>query len=276
MEASSVTANFTISDSKATRAFARAFCLTEAASRPQPYFPVRYNVGEVSIFRSLRIGVESVKANAVPIFWLWSMSVALVACYYHSLSFREALEPVVRWQTTGGWRAAFSNGFVFSGILPFFFLVALKSLHVRRPLSTLVAQSVWAGFCGVVSGWMYEQNAVLLGEGVDLSTLLAKTAISQFIWTPVFFNPFGSFVYYWIGHDFFTDGWHRPSPAKFWTEVALPNLIMNWVLWIPCTFLVVMFPTALQIQFSGLVNSVFCLIQLWIGRGSVHGDDTLR
>lgn len=215
--------------------------------------------------RSFGIGWGSVRANARPLVMLWLFAVLLVICYYNCSSFEGFLEPVARWQMQCGWRAAFANGFVFCGVLPFVFLVIFRSLRVRRPLATLAVQSLWAGVCGIVSGWMYELNAIYFGDGSDLELLLVKTAVCQFVWTPLFFNPFGSAVYYWIGHDFFHDGMERLTLAAFWKDVALPNLIMNWALWIPCTFAVLMFPTALQVQLSGLINSMFCLIQLWIG-----------
>ena len=215
--------------------------------------------------RPMEIGWRSVRANARPLALLWLLAALLVAGYSNCPFFERLLEPVARWQIRSGWRAAFANGFVFCGVLPFLFLAVFRSLRVRHPLATLVAQSLWAGACGIVSGWMYEFNAAWFGEGDDLRSLLVKTAACQFVWTPLFFNPFGSAVYYWIGHDFFRDVRERLTLAAFWKDVALPNLIMNWALWIPCTFAVLMFPTALQVQLSGLINSMFCLIQLWIG-----------
>ena len=45
-----------------------------------------------------------------------------------------------------------------------------------------------------------------------------------------------------------------------------PNLLVNWVIWIPATFAINAQPTPLQVQLSGLVSSLFSLMLLVIGR----------
>lgn len=216
---------------------------------------------------ALRIGMASARTNLVPMISLWILAAALLFVYYLVPGFAAMLEPIRDWQNAWGWRAAFANGLVFCGLLPGVFLFAVRSLRVRRLALTVFAQSVWAGLCGVIGGWMYDLNAQWFGEGSDAWTLIIKTAVCQFLWTPLLFNPLGSAVYAWIGCDFTMKAFKGRSLAGFWQTVALPNLIMNWIIWIPCTLVVIVFPTALQIQLSGLVNCFFALVQLMIGRG---------
>ena len=214
---------------------------------------------------SFWIGWESAKANAVPMVVLWMASVALVFGYYFVPGVAAMLAPLKSWQDAWGWKAAFGNGFVFCGLLPGFFLLTVRALKVERPFPVMVTQSLWSGIGGVIGGWMYALNAAWLGEGLDFPTLAAKTAICQFLWTPVVFNPLGATVYAWIGGNFSLKAWRGRSPIDLWLTVALPNLLVNWAIWIPCTFIVSMFPTPLQIQLSGLINCFFALVQLSIG-----------
>ena len=50
--------------------------------------------------------------------------------------------------------------------------------------------------------------------------------------------------------------------------VSPPSLITNWALWIPCSFIVHLFPTDLQIQLTGFANAFYSLLLIWIGRQS--------
>jgi len=215
---------------------------------------------------AVRIGWESAKANAVPMVVLWMMATLLVVGYYHLPAVAAVLEPLQAWQDRQGWVAAFLNRFIFCGLLPGVFMLTMKTLAVRRPLAAVAVQTLWSGICGVVSGWMYTLHAVWLGEGTDLLTLSAKTSLCQFVWTPLFFAPVGALVYFWIGRDFSLVRCRTDWSAEFWSQTFLPNLIVNWAIWLPCAMLIHLLPTALQIQLTGCVNAFFCLVLLWIGR----------
>lgn len=216
---------------------------------------------------AIRIGLASARANVVPMVVLWMMAGALVVGYYFVPGIEKGLEPVRQWQTDCGWVAAFLNRFVFCGILPGVFILMMKTLSVPRPGLAIVAQTLWSGICGIVSGWMFELHALWFGTGTDFGTLCVKTAMQQFVWTPFFFAPVGALVYFWIGRDFSLARCRQEWSSGFWVETFLPNLFANWVVWFPCSMLVHMFPTALQIQLTGFVNAYFCLVLLWIGRG---------
>ena len=216
--------------------------------------------------RPVQIGFESAKANAVPMVVLWTLAGALVLGYYCVPAVTHCLEPFRRWQTDSRWMASFLNMFVFCGILPGAFLLFQKSLRVRHPFLTIAVQSVWSGVCGIVSGWMYDLNAHWFGTGLDVWTLLAKTAVAQFLWTPFFFVPIASLVYFWIGRNFSVRRCRDELTVDFLLTNVASTLIANWAIWIPCTMLVVMLPTALQVQVSGIVNAFLFLVQLWIGR----------
>lgn len=215
---------------------------------------------------AIRIGLASARANVVPMVVLWAMAGALVVGYYFVPGIERGLEPVRQWQTDCGWVAAFLNRFVFCGILPGVFMLTMKTLSVPRPGLAIAAQTLWSGICGIVSGWMFELHALWFGTGTDFGTLCVKTAMQQFVWTPFFFAPVGALVYFWIGRDFSWGRCKTDYSQNFWWKTVLPNLFANWVVWFPCSMLVHMFPTALQIQLTGFVNAYFCLVLLWIGR----------
>ena len=197
---------------------------------------------------------------------LWTASVALVIAYYTLPSVASALEPMARWQRESGWIAAFLNRVIFCGLIPGVFIVCVKSIRPKHVVAVIAVQTAWSGICGVVSDCMFSLNAYLFGTGVDFLTLCVKTVICQFVWTPFFFAPLGSIVYFWIGRDFSVRRFRKEMPSRFYYGLVLPNLLVNWVIWIPATFAINALPTPLQVQLSGLVSSLFSLMLLVIGR----------
>lgn len=215
---------------------------------------------------AVRIGFSSAKANLVPMVVLWGFVLTLVLSYYHVPYVARLLEPIGRWQFEYGWRSAFLNRSVFCVVLPGLFVLPMKSLRPTRPVAVLLGQAAWAGICGVVTDWMFSLNEVWFGAGTDLLTLVRKTIVVQFAWTPVFFIPVGAVVYFWLGHDLSYEKTRDEWPQHFFRCEIVPNLLVNWAVWIPATLLINLFPTVLQIQLSGFIGVVHSLMMLKIGR----------
>lgn len=71
-----------------------------------------------------------------------------------------------------------------------------------------------------------------------------------------------------MGCDFSLIRFRRECTWRSWVAVLLPNLITNWALWIPCSLIVHLFPTDLQIQLTVFANAFYSLLLIWIGRQS--------
>ncbi len=216
------------------------------------------------VCRAARIGLASVRANAIPMVVLWFVSLAMVCCYYLLPGFRDELEPLVRWQTQGGCGAAFLSRFVFCGVATAPFLRLVRA--IRSTWSVIVAQALWAGVCGVLTDWMFSLNEAWFGAGVDFKTLCLKAAVCQFAWTPFVFMPLGTVVYLWLGRGLSFSRLKAEWPPRLIGDFFCPNLLLNWVVWIPTTMMLTMFPTALQIQLSGFVGVLYALLLLSIGK----------
>ena len=220
------------------------------------------------LFRAIRTGFASVRENLVPMVVLLGLAVALTAGYYTSPGVSAALSPLAGWQSENGWVAAFVTCGVFCGLLPGAFILLVKRLRVRCPGRTILVQVLWSGACGVVSQAVFSLNAYLFGTGIDFATLCLKTAVFQFAWVPLFYAPAGALIYFWMGCDFSVGRFRRECTWRNWLAVLVPNLMTNWALWIPCSFVVHLFPTELQIQLTGFANAFYGLLLIWIGRQS--------
>lgn len=218
--------------------------------------------------RAFRTGLSSVRANLVPMIVLLCLAAALAICYFSVPATATLLNPLARWQEESGWVAAFTTCGIFCGLLPGVFILFVRRLRVSSPGRTILVQVLWSGICGIVSQIVFSLNAEVFGTGTDLVTLGLKTLVFQFAWVPLFYAPVGALVYFWMGCDFSLVRFRHECTWRSWMAVLLPNLITNWALWIPCSLVVHLFPTDLQIQLTGFANAFYSLLLIWIGRQS--------
>ena len=216
----------------------------------------------------LRIGLASARANAVPMVVLWVAAVATVAGYYAVPRFAAALEPLAKWQRENGSVAAFASLAFFCGVIPGLFLCTVRSRRPRRPFLTVALLSAWCGLWGIANNWKYEFLCWWLGDGLDFGTLVTKTAFDQFVWTVLVMAPVNSAFYFWMACGFSLRSTRATWPSDFVRGVFLPNLIANWVVWIPVLCVVYAFPLPLQVQLAGLAGSYWTLMCLQIGKRS--------
>ena len=216
----------------------------------------------------LGIGWESAKANAVPMVILWAVAVCLIVGYYCVPGAADCFKPLARWQRESGWLAAFLNLFFFCGVIPGVFIWSIRDLRPKYPLATLLVQSVWCGAWGVVNNEVYAVLSHWFGSGADIGTLLLKTAVDQFVWTVLVMAPVDAVFFFWLGRDFSFSRTRAEWPRSFVRGVVLPNLLSNWIVWIPVLCVIYAFPLPLQIQLAGIVGSIWTLLCLQIGRRS--------
>ena len=224
--------------------------------------------GSVKSTSPFLIGMESAKANAVPMVVLWIAAVVTAVAYYAVPGVAGLLEPLAKWQRDNGAVAAFLSLAVFCGVIPGVFICSIRSLRPRHPLATVFAMSVWCGLWGIVNNEMYAFLSRWLGDGRDIGTLVMKTAFDQFVWTVLAVAPANATFCFWLGRDFSFRRTRNEWPDDYVRTVFFPNLLANWIVWIPVLCAVFAFPLPLQIQLAGLASSFWALMCLQIGRRS--------
>ena len=214
----------------------------------------------------LRIGWESARANTVPMVILWAIAVAMVAVYYLFSQVQQMLDPFVRWHLEWRWLSAFFWQAVFCGLVPGLFLLTCRTIRPPRVALTVVAQTIWSGLFGVACNELYRLFAIVFGDGTDWSSVVAKTLIDQFVWTVLVVAPANAVFFFWVGRDFSLARVRREWRSPFFRRIVLPNLVSNWIVWIPLVTVVFLFPFPLQIFVNGIVCSFWTLMCLQIGK----------
>ena len=211
----------------------------------------------------LRVALASVKANAVSMAILWAVAAATVAAYFLLPGFAAALEPLKEWQTGGGWFAAALNRIVFCGLLPGIFLFAVKSMRPRRPALTVLAYCAWAALWGVLCDIFFTFQASVFGDGRDFATVASKTAVDQLVWTALLCTPANPVFFGWAAADFGRISIADALRRGYWTMLSA-----NWIVWLPVSAAIYIFPLALQIQLVGFAGAFWMLAALAAGSRS--------
>ena len=170
---------------------------------------------ERSLVVAWRIGIRSVRANAVPMVVLWLLAAATVWAYYAVPAVAATFEPLRRWQTESGWSAAFLNRVFFNGLLPGVLLLAIPSIRPRHVLLVIAAQALWGGCWGVVTDFFFRWLDVLFGSGHDFATLFCKMMLDEFGLTLFLVAPADAVFFFWVGRDFSVARAWRERPRQF-------------------------------------------------------------
>ena len=212
--------------------------------------------------RLVLIGLESVKANAVPMVVLWALAVLVVWAFYRVPEADAVFGPLAKWQTQSGWVAAFLNRVIFCGAIPGMFLLGVKSIRPPRPLLTIAVYSLWGGLWGIACDGFFTLQTTVFGTGTDVATLVKKTLVDQLVWNVFLCTPVNAVFFPWAGRGFRRGT--RRSCREFLQD-CLALLATNWIVWIPVTVIVYAFPLPLQIQLVGFACSFWMLVALWAG-----------
>jgi len=204
----------------------------------------------------------SVRTNLVPMLVLWVLAACLVATYYRVPGGAALFTPLMAWQTSGGWLAAFLNRVLFLGVLPGIFLMSVRSIRPKRPLLTVLAYSLWGGAWGVFDDVFFTVLADCFGHGTDIGTLLLKTLVGQLVGTILIGLVPGVLFFRWVAADFSVSRVRAEWPKRFFRESCLALLLANWMVWIPVNICTYAFPLPLQIQLVGLAGCFWMLVGL--------------
>ena len=214
---------------------------------------------------AVRIARASVQANFVPMLLLQFAAVGIVLAYCLVPSVRAAVEPVADWHRQWGWRAAFLSQAFFCGLLPGIILLCFRSIRPCHPFKTILAQSLWCGAFGIANNALFRLMADAWGDQTAILPIVAKASFDQFVWTVLVIAPANAVFFFWLGRDFSLTRVRAEWPRPFFRRMVLPNLIPNWVVWIPVSLAIFSFPYALQIHVNGLACTFWTLMCLQIG-----------
>jgi len=193
---------------------------------------------------------------------------AVALAYALLPGFAAFLEPLRRWQETGGAPAVLVCQAFFCGVVPGLIFLACPASRPKRPFAVCTAQALWFGALGLACVAFYAVQDRLFGTDRAFAPLAAKTLVDQLLFNPLFLAPLHAAFFFWASRDF---SWARAKgelPAGFYRNLVLPNLLANWIVSFPVVFSAYALPAALRLPMMGFVGAFWSVLCLRIGRHS--------
>jgi hypothetical protein len=201
-----------------------------------------------------------------PFLLIQSAAIALGLAYRASDTIRSACVVLARWKTAGGLPFAAIASAVAGGLLP----ELAKRLVGRGPAGDrwrvwrdLVFNGAFFAVNGLLVDGMYRTLARVVGNDARVSTIVAKVAFDQFVFTPIVMAL--ATVLFLLRQRGWS--WARTQPALgrgFVAARVMPLLVPCWCFWIPIVAIVYALPGPLQFLMFALALAAWSLILVFI------------
>ena len=216
----------------------------------------------------IRLGLGGARSNLLPGSILWVAGVVLVVLYYQVGVVAEVLDQVGEFKLKSSpWFAMVSMA-LFGSLVPWVAqAVFIKGEHQQSLGKVPLLFLFWA-IQGWEVDWLYRIQAMLFGTGIDVTTIMQKTMVDQFVWVPFLGVPQVVLAYLFIENNCSLAACREALARKSFLQRAIPLVIATWIVWIPAVSLIYLFPLALQLPLMNLILALWCLILTFFAKNS--------
>ena len=203
---------------------------------------------------------DAARQNAVPAAVLQTLTLLLLLGYYRWAPAHDVLERLLRLKLAWGAGYSFLAGVLFAGLLPRLVL-RWKGQRGRFAVELGFACLFW-GWRSVEVDLFYRLQAHWFGAAADWPTVLAKTAVDQLVYSPLWAVPQIALAFAWKDADF---SWRaaRAHLDRDFFVTRLPAAVLgNAMVWLPAVLAIYFLPSALQLPVSNLVGSFWVLLMI--------------
>lgn len=196
-------------------------------------------------------------------------ALALVILYYHVPSVGSALDRLGALSRSGGLPFAAGLTAVTAGLIPWLLRMAAPSIRPAHPWKDLLHSLVWWALMGMVVSSFYRLLTVLFGDQPTPGVVAAKVLCDSTLFTMLVGSPGNAVSHLWkdLGWDLaalrrhLRPGWYR--------RIVVPNLLPNWVIWLPGAAIFYCLPLDLQLP---VANGIGCCWALLCVRIASHSS----
>ncbi|HSZ84113.1 MAG TPA: hypothetical protein VLA14_17635 [Polyangia bacterium] len=229
----------------------------------------------------LAAGKAAIRRFLRPFLLIQLVAVALVVAYHADARVRAVCAALAAWKTAGGLPLAAATAAFAGGVLPELAKLAAQrgpaSADLRGRGGEIAFNMAFFALNGVVVDRLYAVSAALFGADAHLTTIAAKVAFDQFVFTPPWLALVTA-LYVWRRVGFSTSATlHALRRGGFFRGFVrgrvVPLLLPDWFFWIPMVTVIYAFPVPLQFLLFILALAAWGLILVVIAGGEAAGGD---
>ncbi len=211
-------------------------------------------------------GLRSARANVVPGLLVQLTMVSILIGYHYYPPTRDALDHLAAWKARWGFGYSAVAAIVAGAFIPEILRVAVfQKGRVRRAnFGNLAFAIVFWGIMGMVVDAFYRGQAMWFGADANVSTVLKKVLVDQFLYNPLFAAPVTAWLYDWKNSGYSGRAFARFLTWEYYRDVVVPALFATWGVWIPVVTVLYSLPSLLQIPLFALALSLWVILYTWI------------
>jgi hypothetical protein len=207
-----------------------------------------------------------VKANLIPGLILQAFALVIVLSYFKTESVQSALDNVGRRKAEWGYLFSALSTAVFGGLVPYLVLLGTGRVHPKRKLSEALFYFLFWFYKGIEIDALYRLQAHLFGAEASATVVLAKVAVDQFIYNPIWGAPSQTAFFVWKDAGFSVAKARAKLAQSSLANRSLVVLVSIWAVWLPAVAIIYSFPSALQLPLFNLVLCFWCLLLSFVSR----------
>ncbi len=212
-------------------------------------------------------GAKAAKDNLLPSALILLAATVLVVSYYQVPAVKAWLAPIGQLNQSAPTLFAIICTSLTAGLIPWCFRMALPQLRPRHPVYDLVHSVLWWGFIGILVRYFYALQGAMFGTEVTPQVVFLKVLVDQSLFTVVCGAPFNAISHLWKDLNWNTAELRQAMRPGWYRRLVLPNLLPNFLVWLPGNILFYSMPPELQLP---VANCIGCFWALMCVRIAAH------
>jgi hypothetical protein len=213
--------------------------------------------------------LQGIKTNLLPGLVLQAIGLGIVLAYYFINAAQDAFLYVSGLKTAYGYAFSAVSTAVFGGLIPCLYLFAVKQISKKAfPKELLFYLAVWI-WKGIEVDAFYRLQGVIFGYTLSFGTIVQKTLVDQFVYSPLWAAPSLTIAFLWKDSGFSFARFRQNINKRLFTFKIPSVLFSTWIVWIPAVSIIYCLPGALQVP---LFNLIICFWVLLLNFVSGHNN----
>lgn len=209
---------------------------------------------------------------ALPASLVLLAALALVVAYYQVPAVGQALDRLGAVSRSGGLVFAAGLTALTAGLIPWLLRMTMASIRPAHPWRDLLHSVVWWALMGVVVSSFYRLLAVVFGDQPSPGVVALKVLCDCTLFTMLIGSPGNALSHLWKDLAWDVPAMRRHLRPGWYRRIVIPNLLPNWVVWIPGTAIFYSLPLDLQLPVANGIGCCWALLCVRIAAHSSGAD----